>query len=237
VLQGATAVIALLLFFVITGDVFFTGFLPLAGSQPAALREQGNETAEMVKESVATRTIEALRVEVTTEMEAPMAQESEVVLEGAMAQPTPAPQPAEALPTDTMGYAPTALPPAAGGAGEVGEEMAADEEPRPFKVTEASPMPTAVASATWHATPTLEPSPSPSLDLQAPALEEPDLPTAIAEAQEPADLRPEGEREGLLPTPAPTINWLRLAEYILAATLLVLGIITITLTILRRRTR
>jgi anti-sigma factor RsiW len=136
-LQGATALVALLLFFVVAGDVMFTGLLPSFEQQeqaPAAV------AATQVVE-------EALQVEAVVELEA------EVAVEKAVAEPPQAPEPASAMPTEALlgdraGGAPA--PPAVeaaqvvtGGAQEEKEGETADET----RAAELTPAP--AAEVTW----------------------------------------------------------------------------------------
>ena len=90
-LQGATALVALLLFFVVAGDVMFTGLLPSSAPRPLDQQEQAAPAV------AATQVVEeALQVEAVVEKEA------EVAVEKAVAEPPQAPEPASAMPTEGL---------------------------------------------------------------------------------------------------------------------------------------
>jgi hypothetical protein len=148
-LQGATALVALLLFFVVAGDVMFTGLLPSFAPRPLDQQEQA------VPAVAATQVVEeALKVEAAVESEA------EVVIEEAVAEAPRAPEPASAMPTEALlseraGVA-TATPAAeatqvaAGGGQEVKEGETADET----RAAELTPAPAAEVTWPQPATPT-----------------------------------------------------------------------------------
>ena len=121
-MQGATALIALLLFFVVAGDFVLTGSLRQA-SAPEPMLMQATMVVEAEVEAPAE---EAVMVDETLEVEAPVEEvvtiietvvvEAEVVVEveKAVAEPTEAPPPAAAEPAEPTGAPlPTALPRAA----------------------------------------------------------------------------------------------------------------------------
>lgn len=84
-LQGATALVALLLAFVVAGDVMLTGVMPVSAPQPAAMHEPPAATVEMSQEIV----VKVIK-EVEKKEEAPRP-EAEIVGEKAIAEPTQAP--------------------------------------------------------------------------------------------------------------------------------------------------
>ncbi len=90
VLQGATALVALLLFFVVTGDVVFRGAMPALAPAPAGMLEQ---------QAVEFQTTQVVRVE--KEMEESLASDA-AVAEKAIVAPEAVPLPEEVAPTGAM---------------------------------------------------------------------------------------------------------------------------------------
>jgi len=238
VLQGATALIAVLLVFAVAGDLMLGS---LGGSQTPDMAYQQEVVSSDVE---VTQVVEKM-------VEAPAAAEPEmertlvetVVLESEMVvTQTEAPMALCISPTEPTvageGMAPAATPraPAAEPAWEIAEEpQEEDGEPAAdAAVPEAavSPVEEAVAGGGEPALTLPAPSPSPS-----------PLPTVAAstEAAAATELafvpligRDETAAE---PSSVPDINWLRVAEVLLGAALFLLVFVTVFLTIERRRAR
>jgi hypothetical protein len=236
-LQGATALIAVLLVFAVAGDLMLGS---LGGSQaPNATYQRELASSDM---------------ESTPVVEAPAAMEAElertvvetVIVESEMvATQTEAPMALRVSPTEPMvggeGLAPAATPRAPvaesawkseGEAEEAVEESAADAAvPEP----EAA-VPPAEEAVAGGGEPTLTlPVPSPAPSITVPSVTSP---TVIAFATELA-LAPDAGRDEAAtePSSGPGINWLRVVQVSLGAVLVLLAAATIFLTIERRRAR
>jgi anti-sigma factor RsiW len=252
VLQGATALVALLLFFAVAGDFLRNGFIGGRVSEPMLVQEQAPLAVEITRV-----------VEVEKEVEAPAAAEpeAEVVVERAavetvvvekavteqivvvtvqvekeVAVPAPTPMPqataaAQPPPGETGATAPKEASVAAETPvleGGIGGEV--PEEPPAEAATVAAEA--ADAAAGGGPTPTMLASP------QALALGASAEPTTIAEEVAPAPAMPETD-EGLAARTwrRPAIDWLRVIEIALALTFLLLVAATIFATIQKRRAR
>jgi anti-sigma factor RsiW len=257
-LQGATALVALLLFLVVAGDYLLIG--PRPGSAPELMLMQ--EQAPMAVE--ATQVVGLVR-----EAEAPAAPpEAEVAVEEAVVEtvietvevekevvavaPSAMPQPTQAAAPATEARA---TEPQEGGieapasaaeeapVGELAQEPQADEAPAALKVSpvEQGAAPGAQdttpaaqdatgATAGGGPTPTILASP---LALASPA---PAAATAVAEIPAPAPAMPEPEAQPISETwGKPGVNWLRVVEVTLAVAFVLLATITVVATIQKRR--
>lgn len=235
VLQAATALVALLLVFAVSGDFLLGGF------------RMGQAPETMLMQEAPAASVEAtVVVEVVKEVEVPAAAEAETVVEkvvvetvevemempASMATPppqaTPAPAPTEPV-LEEATEAAAAVPEGeedALAAKEVGEEAPPAEPPAGETARAAAPAPAAGGGPTPAETATVSPT-----EVAAYA-----GPTAIAEGQEQEDLMALGQGLGTARTARePGINWLRVAEIVLAATFLLLMAATIVVTVQRRR--
>jgi anti-sigma factor RsiW len=248
-LQGATALVALLLFFAVAGDFVLMG--PRRGSAPELMlmqdqapvaveatqvvglvREAEAPEAEVaVEEAVAETVVELVEVEAEKEMV--------IATPSPMAQPTQAAAPA---------YEARATEPQEGGieapesaaeetpAGELAQEPQADEATEALKAApvaqDAAPaeQDATGAAAGGGPTPTSLASPIP---LTSPA---PAVATAVAEVPAPAPAMPEPEAQPVSGTwREPEVNWLRVVEVTLAVAFILLATVTVVATIQKRR--
>ncbi|MGD8738102.1 MAG: zf-HC2 domain-containing protein [Anaerolineae bacterium] len=256
VLQGATALVALLLFFVVAGDLVLTRTLPSGSLAPAAV--QGEAPADVVMPPPAPQATQPLLVEgeasltvvetVVLEMEAPLAQEvpememavTEPVEEAAAAEPAEETVPGEATTEAEMRSmtAPTFGTPAEEGLGSGGVGEASDAE----KVVEASPLP--VPTPAPLATTTLEseaampqvvPTPSMAPTFAVAESERQATPTLIARIEE-DETAPDSEDAWGTGYDPLTVGF-RVAEGVLLVLLLGLAMATAVVMIQRRRAR
>jgi anti-sigma factor RsiW len=244
-LQGATALVALLLFFVVAGDVMFTGLLPSFAPRPLDQQEQA------VPAVAATQVVEeALKVEAAVESDETRAAELTPAPAAEVTWPQPATPTRQLRLTRTLGLSSTpgitvvitgalaieirptlAAPslavedPTASAAVEPTLATAPTPAPEPTygdaePVVEAEPVPTAIV-----------PAPSPKLPAEA-------APTTLARVEEPVRPVPvEQEQRGLLSLQVPAVAWLRVTEAVLATTLVLLGVTTIVIMLLQRKAR
>jgi hypothetical protein len=229
-LQGATALIAVLLVFVVAGDVLFNTFAPAPASQPVMMLEQAPQVAATAQPIEPTTEVQAMVVEEAEEMAveetpppapspakqkaAPGEADAEAALEAGDAAPAAE---AEKAPMQSMGA--QALP----------SQEAATIEEAPARAAETTEEPAFMAAdvePTASVTPT-SPPPEPSATI---------APTSAAQAQESGAALPE---QGVQPAVGaflqPLPRALRLAEVGLGTALLLLGTITIIVMIGRRR--
>ncbi len=236
VLQGATALIAVLLVFAVAGDLVLD---PMGGSQaPNATYQRELASSDMEATQVVEKVVEA-----PAAMEPELAETvvETVVLESEMVvTQTEAPMALRVSPTEPVvggeGLAPAATPraPVAESAWKSGEE--AEEEVKESVADAATPEPEAAVPPAEDAIagggePTLTlPVPSPAPSIAAP--------TVIAFATELA-LAPEAGRDEAAtePSSGPGVNWLRVVQVSLGAVLVLLVAATIFFTIERRRAR
>ena len=246
VLQGATALIAVLLVFAVAGDLLLGSLGGSQSSDVAYQREMAssdNEATQVVEKVVG----EPAAAEAETGIERTVVEtvvlESEMVVtqtEAPMALSVP---PAES-PTESMavgeGVAPAATPRAPAAAAdwestaelaEEGDEPAADAlSPEPEQAM--PPAEEAVAGGGEPALTAPAPAPSP-LPSCLPTVA---APTEIAVATELAMAPATGRDEVVTePSSAPDVNWLRVAEVLLGAALFLLVFVTVFLTIERRK--
>ncbi len=250
-LQGATALIALLLVVVVAGDIMLTSVLP-TGTVPAssapALAPQSEAVMEQTVADVApTREAGNVEKEIVLESEAAVKEglaEAEQAPAPQMAVPSQGPtsEPAEAPLAMEMDIAPT-LPSGSGGM----TAMDGSSQDTQEKSTERAAVPLAaeVEEAAGEAesaavmagpTPTLVPTSPPP---QQPSATVPPtiVATLVAEAR---DLQPTADDQeirtaGLLGKPY--VTWLRMAECALGTLFVVLVTITIVAVLQRRRAR
>jgi hypothetical protein len=234
VLQAATALVALLLVFAVSGDFLLGGFRMGYAPETMSMQEPPAATVEAT-----------IVVEVVKEVEAPVAEgetvvekmvvetvEVEIEMPASTATPppqaTPAPEPAEPAlgeATQASAAAPeegeNALAPPEGEEEALPAEPPADETARA-----AAPAPAAGGAPTPTEMATVSPT-------QVAAYA---APTLLAEGQEQADvLAAEQERAPARTLREPGINWLRVAEIVLAVAFVFLMAATIFVTVQRRR--
>jgi hypothetical protein len=250
VLQGATALVALLLFFVVAGDAMLTGFQPVSMLRPApqvvavtatmpVLEEGAEPTAERVVETV----VVEKEAETVMMLEAPVAEES-ATEEPAMAEESVAVEasaetleeaPAQA--TAVVEMRATVTPAGAGEmVGDAREDVTAvaggaaptASPPEPSLALQASPLPpTVTVMAT--AAPTLEPAPT------AVAVAPPSAQKEEGEALAAPGPEPDSEsRHDLKPAVLRGVRWM---EYVLGVLLIVLVGTTVGAVVWRRGRR
>jgi len=243
-LQGATALVALLLVFAVAGDALLTGFLPAAAPAPAAMKELAPQVVEV------TREIEA-------NVEAPAAEGARSAVDAqaaaaATAVPAPAePVPAQPLaeekamvaaapPTEEAQVSAMTAPPGMGG-GEEAPSLKAAPEPE-VSAAEAVTVETYAAAeevivAAAEAMP--DASAAEATEALAAVSAEPTMAALAVEAPESAAApQPEEavavERAGASAPPR-FARWLRLAEVVFGIAFIMLGIVTIVAMMRRRR--
>jgi anti-sigma factor RsiW len=245
-LQGATALVALLLFFAVAGDFVLMG--PRRASAPELLLQQDQapvavevtKVVELVKEAEAPAAppeaemaVEEALVETVVE-----AVEVEVEKEVAVVVPSPMPQPTQ---TAAPAVEAPAAEPQEGGigatesaaegepVGELAQEPQTDEAPAALKAAPAEQA-TAGAMAGGGPTPTILASPLPDSS-RAPAVA-----TAVAKVPAPVQAMPEAESQPVSGTwREPAVNWLRVVEVTLAVAFVLLTTVTVVATIQKRR--
>ena len=237
VLQGATALIAVLLVFAVAGDFMFFN-LPTGRAPDAAYQQEAVSSDAQVTQVVEKAVEEPAAAEAVPEAE--MTVVETVVLEAEIVvTQTEAPMALRVSPTEPLvsgeAMAPAATPELPGAeatwknaedAEEEGKEPIADTV-----VPEAAVPPAEEGAIAAGGVPTQTlPAPSPIYSAT--------VPTAVALATELA-LAPEMERDETAGRAfrEPGINWLRVVEVSLGGTLVLLVAATIFLTIERRRTR
>lgn len=238
VLQGATALIAVLLVFAVAGDLMLGS---LGGAHaPDALYQQEVASSGMEATQVVAKAVEepvAAEAEVERTVVETIVLESEVVV-----TQTEAPMALRISPTEPLvsgeGMAPAVTPrvPEAEAAWKNAEEEVKEEDGEPVAdaiatVADAAAPPAAEEAVAGGGVPTLTfPVPSPLRSVIAP--------TAVALATDLA-LAPAVERdESTAGTPSgPSINWLRVVEVSLGGALVLLVAATVFFTIERRRAR
>ncbi len=224
-LQGATALVALLLVFAMVGDFVLTGSLPALAPEVDVAREQAVEVV----------VTEAVEETVTLQMEAPAAPEEEAPAEKAVAEPPP-----EAEATQVPPASPTPEPEMEG-MGTNGFDAATEpllDAGEEASKTAPPPAPEAVEEEATDAMPgEAEPTRTPTRPVATMAPTSPVL-TAVAEADEPAP--PAAAPRGAAPEGAleqPGIAWLRTAEVTLGVIFILLAATTVAVMVRRRRLR
>ncbi len=245
-LQGATAVVALLLFFVAAGDIMLTAVRP--GIQPALAppAEVAVERAPAALQATeAVEQVEEMAPEPASVAEEPMVAESF----DATSAPLHSPEPAQVLEMEA-GVADSAvgaaeMEVAAPEAEEIALEAVVEEKaaaapptavatgPAETKAARVEPTPTSPPTATslpTTATPTSRPTATPLPTITAP--------TAVAEVLA-QPLSPSGEQrsEAVVVSRQPLGSWLGLAEIVLGVALVLLATTTAVAMIQRRRSR
>jgi len=206
-LQGATALVALLLVFVVAGDLLLGGALPLPGA--AVMEQPAADMQPMPAEEV------ALELAPTQPLEKPEAAEKSGQPPAAV--PTPSvPEPAVAKGT---ALTPTAENAAMGAVGfepppEAEREVAAEAAAAPLAATEAVD-----AAERAEGTPTPSPTPAPTVVARAPEVGEAPPATWLAAEGVPQE---------------PLFSWIGI-EIALAVSFVLLATLTLVLMILRRR--
>lgn len=230
-LQGATAVVALLLFFVAAGDIMLTAVRP--GIQPAMAppAEVAVERAPAALQATeAVEQVEEMAPEPAPVAEEPMVAESF----DATAAPLHSPEPAQVLEMEA-GVADSAV-----GAAEMKVAAPEAEEIALEAVVEeraAAAPPTAVATGPAE-TKVARVEPTPTSPPTATSLPTTAAPTAVAEALA-QPLSPAGEQrsEPVVVSRQPLGSWLGLAEIVLGVALVLLATSTAVAMIQRRRSR
>jgi hypothetical protein len=258
-LQGATALVALLLVFAVAGDFMLSGVMPASRSEPQVMKEQA------VVETM------AVEVEVTREVEleapSPTVPVAEVTAEkAASVEATPSPEPRLAAPAvpppgePMRTMAPTQTPEVTGlGAAGFDTPTTEPQEPTGGGTTlapEATPeggatvapeaVPEAEAALAPEATPATETGqvyttldtaePVPSMPPEPSSEEEPTIVAAAPALAQRADQEQAGER-GAGATREPLIAWIETTEIVLGAAFVLLATATIVAMIRRRRAR
>jgi hypothetical protein len=248
VLQGATVLAALLLFFVVAGDLVLTGTLPIGVSQRGArVEEAPADIASQKVEVEATRVVEAevstVVETVVVEMEAEALPEAAAV-EATTPEPLPSPAPqqtllvseppqaAGAVPTPTQEFSALTSPRFAV-TEEVGEAADAEEGAEMRVEAPAEPPPEPVVTTATIIVPTPTPTPLPPLAPTMPLTEvsTESVPTEVAMVPREAPAE-EGTQEWNALDP-----WFGLAEAVLLAVFVLLLVTTFVVVIRRRRAR
>lgn len=265
VLQGATVLVALLLVFMVAGDVLFTGVLSPGLSRQEIMLESAPAAVEVTREVEARVEVEAevvvetvvvekeVVVEEAVEVmeEAPMAAEpaaeGEIPTGEAASEALASPLPQMVAPTGELRVekAATAPTPSPEGTrmGAMGFEPPAEKEAGDIVATEAleaphAPTPTVTVAPADAIAATMEPTPTLLPPAPPPAPATITLPTAVAQVQERAPrVSDEVEQRSMGPLRRPAITWLRVTELALGIVLIVLGSITIVAMIQRRGPR
>lgn len=247
-LQGATALVALLLVFVVAGDYLLTGSRPTWTPEPQVVVE--GAPTEVVTIALEAEELVPAEIEEEAVVEAPAVEAEKVAL-----SPTSSPAPTQpvfqaATPTEAAaGVAEveaeaevtfTATPSNAG-MGVTGFETPA-EVTKEFTDASAtvtapsapSPVPTVTETATSEPTPTTLPTETPTLAASV----EPTIVSVTFVAEAPAEAAVgAGEQEQTLPAAQqePLVLWLGVTEIALLVVLILLGTITIVVMLRQRR--
>lgn len=243
-LQGATALVALLLVFVVAGDYLFTGSLLPQAPESQVVMERA--PAEGVTSTLEVEEPVPGEIEKEAVVEAPT-----VVAEKAALSPTPLPEPTQPLPqaappTEAVEAAAEAevtftVTPRNSGMGVTSFGTPAEgitETEDASTTVEApsmpSPVPTVTETATSEPTPTTLPTEIPTLA----AIVEPTITTPTVVAEVPAEAAmDEGAQEQALAAVQrdSLVFWLGVAEIALMVALILLGTITVVVMIRQRR--
>jgi anti-sigma factor RsiW len=243
-LQGATALAALLLVFTLAGDLVLTGFTPAPAAEPQIMKE-----AVVVDEGAT----EVAKVEVTREVEmqaaAPAAKSEEAAAEPSTS-PEPPPRMAAEAPAPTSAPAPTlagTLAPTptaeASGMGGLGFETPAEgtgEGTGEGLVTEApraaAPEIGLTQTSSAQDTVAASPAPLPTEPLEPSREAEP---TIVAEAPQPERLvgQEQSEAQAEESVRRSLAGRLQVAELVLGATFILLATTTLVVMIRRRQAR
>lgn len=261
-LQGATALIALLLVVVVAGDVMLTGALRSGSMLPESALDLAAPPVAVMEQAP----VEVAPAQVVTTVEREITLEAEVEAEESAAEPEQAPAPQAAVPAEEPAEAErsepaegqpaaaaeaplametTASPPPmpeaegmtamGGGSPEVKEKIGEQAEtPLAMTIEEAVQESEAVADAV-EPTPTVMPTAVPTEQPTAtPAATV--APTIVAESREyqPPVVDDQASRPVDL-WPGSYVIWLRLAECALGTAFIVLGTITVVVVLRRRR--
>ena len=221
VLQGATALIAVMLVFAVAGDLMFGG-MP-AGRAPDIAYEQEVASSGVEATQVVEKAVEEPAAE-------PEVMPAETVIETVVVEVEVEVAPTEApLAAEVMAPAASPPPPGAEDAWRGVEGEAAEEEAVAESDTGATPMEGEGIAGGGEPLMALS-APSSPLSATEPI-------TVVSELA----LAPEIERDEVATEAAapsePGINWLRVLEYSLGGTLLLLAAATIVFTIERRRSQ
>jgi anti-sigma factor RsiW len=243
VLQGATVLVALLLFFAVAGDFWLGSFRTASAPDLMVMQEAAPAPVEA---TMVVEVIEEVELAVPAEPEAVAEKtvietvevEKEVVVEAPALTPTPTPQTAPAAEAPAEEIMALKATPEEGLAGAAAASPEAAEESTGEGQADATaramalpPSATATLSAVASGgiTPTVVTSPSPT-----PIYTDAE-PTLVAEARAPA--LAEDEQQELAPAGTwrqPGVSWLRVLEASLAVSFLLLATATVIFTLRRR---
>jgi len=233
-LQGVTALVALLLFFAVAGDVMLTGLARQSTPEPqvVTLSKEATRPVEAPEAVIVETVVVEKEVEGLMAQEAPQAEASDAAeAEAKMLQAAPA----DVLTVTAIArIRATEAPAGMGGGTEVAaEEAAAAAAPAPAGDTRAAEPTLALEAPAVPPTPTALPTlaPEPTVAALAP----PPAPAAEGEALSMPGALEESEREyGSRPA---LLTWVRWGEYVLGVLLIVLVGTTIGAMVWRRSRR
>jgi hypothetical protein len=234
-LQGATALVAVLFLLAVVGEAFLPARLPVSAPAPAALEREAAPEVEVTQE-----------VEVQAEAVTMMAAEAPA----ATAAPAEAVAVAEEITAKSAedqaaAAAASAAPPGMGVGGDIGAQPTQVVEataPPPSDLVGATgggPLASETPQPTATSEPTLTPTPEPTATPLPTATLVPTLaqaPTLVAAVEEPAELAQSaqpGERAAT--ERQPRWQWLAMAEIALGAAFVLLGTLTVILLVRRLR--
>jgi hypothetical protein len=244
VLQGATALVALLFVLAVVGEAFLPGMLPASAPAPAVYEREAALQAEATQ--VVDLMQEAVEVTIAVEMVPPAPQET----------PPPGAEQAVAKAAEDAALAASTAAPAGMGpgirGGEVQEtqvveatepapgalmgisaslDLTATATTAPTATPEPSLTPTAAATATAEPSPTAVPSPT-----AAPSPTPSPEAVVVVAAEAPSEISLSAPAPDTAETPRrPALRWLAIAEIVLGAAFVVLG--TLTVVLMARRLR
>ncbi len=250
-LQGATALIALLLVVVVAGDVMLSGVLPTglvpAGSVPVFAPQSEAVMEQAVADVAPTRETGNVEKEIVLESEAAVEKgmaetEQAPVPQVAVPNQGPTGEPAEAPLAMEMDIAPT-LPPGSGGMTAMGDSSQDTHEKSIERA--AVPLAAEVEEAAGEAESAADVAgPTPTLVLASPPPQQPSataaptvVATIVAEARGLQPIADDQEIQTASLLGQPYVTWLRMAECALGALFVALGTITIVAVLQRRRAR
>jgi anti-sigma factor RsiW len=249
VMQGATALVALLLVFAVAGEFMLTGFPPAltapAASAPAREALQAAPVPALVTQAAVTVQEDAIGVDVAEEVQLlAEAQAPEVVQTPEAAFALEAQPETEAVPEEPSegeGVEKASAPPPPGlreGVGAMSAEPAGTE-PETEAMAESEAAAALEAAAVEELVAAEQPAPPPAAS-PAPDTPSPTLvaaATVLARAEEQAVLAM-NQAESAPPSPSgqpPAAHWVRLAQLALGVTFLLLGSATFVVMSQRRR--
>ncbi len=226
-LQGATALVAVLFFLAVAGNAYLTRMVPVSQGAPEAAAEGISADAKVV--------------EVTLEVEAVLESEPAGQVESPVSE-LPPEAPREVSPTGEQAEEPAQEMLAAAPALEAEGAETRVSEAVVEKVVEDADAATETARAAGEAepeeamtTPTMLPSPVVATPTRSPSVAAPTV-VAKAEVEEVQPAAAEPEQVGTAVVEEPIFPWLGTAEIALGAAFVLLGTITMILMVRRLRT-